>query len=429
MSKIERTHVTVPDGFSAGKIPGLTLKVREKTGADDWKFESYLPAEGKVTFTREEFMVEVLEVEYTGGGTAKRVSGLPANTRPSDGDRLAAVYEEANPGLVMIRFDPHLCELLLAELSPDELRCRGAVAVALGVKPWDVVVRGRTDGGFDLFLPMTYVASKHDAKLTEVAETVVGRVGWRIDVNPKSLTCRFVPGEPPIFPSVVPYPLRDLGTRRSDPMKSLMGYQLPLQGEGLGGPIFIDWKASAFLLLAGMPGSGKTVSLTSILAQQLAAGASVFIVDDRSKSIDFLWAKDLVMPGGWGCDSEEHAVATLAMVYKMGQDRAVEMAKLGFVNWLDMPDNIRFKPIFGIIDEAASLLVQDPVPKGVPKDDPIVEEINHLNYMRALIGRNVNKIVAELRFVGVRMIISNQVTNQSTGRPPSMKSKIGHRVL
>jgi hypothetical protein len=132
VSKIERTHVTVPDGFSAGKIPGLTLKVREKTGADDWKFESYLPAEGKVTFTREEFMVEVLEVEYTGGGTAKRVSGLPANTRPSDGDRLAAVYEEANPGLVMIRFDPHLRELLLAELSPDELRCRGAVAVALG---------------------------------------------------------------------------------------------------------------------------------------------------------------------------------------------------------------------------------------------------------------------------------------------------------
>ena len=66
----------------------------------------------------------------------------------------------------MIRFDPHLCELLLAELSPDELRCRGAVAVALGVKPWDVIVRGRTDGGFDLELPKTYVASKHDAKLT-----------------------------------------------------------------------------------------------------------------------------------------------------------------------------------------------------------------------------------------------------------------------
>lgn len=153
-------------------------------------------------------------------------------------------------------------------------------------------------------------------------------------------------------------------------MKSLMGYQLPLQGEGLGGPIFIDWKASAFLLLAGMPGSGKTVSLTSILAQQLAAGASVFIVDDRSKSIDFLWAKDLVMPGGWGCDSEEHAVATLAMVYKMGQDRAVEMAKLGFVNWLDMPDNIRFKPIFGIIDEAASLLVQGPGPEGRPEGRP-----------------------------------------------------------
>ena len=58
----------------------LTQKVREKTGVDDWKFESYVPADGKVTFTREDFMVEVLEVEYTGGGTAKRISGLPANT-------------------------------------------------------------------------------------------------------------------------------------------------------------------------------------------------------------------------------------------------------------------------------------------------------------------------------------------------------------
>ena len=71
---------TVPDASARARSASLTQKVREKTGVDDWKFESYVPADGKVTFTREDFMVEVLEVEYTGGGTAKRISGLPANT-------------------------------------------------------------------------------------------------------------------------------------------------------------------------------------------------------------------------------------------------------------------------------------------------------------------------------------------------------------
>ena len=94
-----------------------------------------------------------------------------------------------------------------------------------------------------------------------------------------------------------------------------------------------------------------------------------------------------------------------------------------------MPDSTRgSSPSSGSSTRPLRFLVQDPAPKGVPKDDPIVEEINHLNYMRALIGRSMNKIVAELGFVGVWMIISNQVTNQSTGQPPSMKSKLGHRV-
>jgi hypothetical protein len=59
---------------------------------------------------------------------------------------------------------------------------------------------------------------------------------------------------------------------------------------------------------------------------------------------------------------------------------------------------------------------------------PVPAGFQQTGHMRALIGRSMNKIVAELRFVGVRMIISNQVTNQSTGQPPSMKSKLGHRV-
>lgn len=426
MSTIERVSVPVPSSFDQRKVGALTAKVCEAKG-DGWVFESYSPETGKVTFTREASMLEVHEATIDEGPIAKRLR-LPTGTKVADGDKIAARMADANPGYTMVKFDPHLGEAYLAQLSDAEARCRSAVAVALSVKPWEVMVRSQGEG-FELGLPRTYQASRHDSKLQEVVDTVVGRPGWRVDVNQKTLMCRFIPGDPPIFPAVVPYPLRDLGTPRSGPMASLLGYRLPLQGEGLGEPISIDWKAQAFVLLAGMPGAGKTVSLNSLLAQQIAAGAETFVVDDRAKSLDFLWAKDLLMPGGWGCDSEAHAAATLGLVYELGQQRAQQMAELGYVNWLDMPDHVRFRPMFGIVDEAAALLVQDPVPKGLPKDHPIVDEINQLNYQRALIGRYMNKIIAELRFVGVRLVVSNQVTNQATGLPPSVKSKIGHRIL
>ena len=39
------------------------------------------------------------------------------------------------------------------------------------------------------------------------------------------------------------------------------------------------------------------------IAGSLAAGAELAILDLPSKSVDFLWCKPFVRPGGWGCDS------------------------------------------------------------------------------------------------------------------------------
>ena len=159
MSKIERISVPVPAGFQQGKIVALTAKVCEKMG-EGWAFESLLLDDGKVTFTRETAMLEVHEGEKS----AKKLR-LPSGTKPSDGDKIAARMEDANPGYVLVRFDPHLGEAIMSKMTDDELRCRGSVAVALAVKPWEVLVRERSDGGFDIVLPRTYVASRHDAKL------------------------------------------------------------------------------------------------------------------------------------------------------------------------------------------------------------------------------------------------------------------------
>src|SRR5690625_7589503 len=106
----------------------------------------------------------------------------------------------------MTRFEPHLNHAVLEQLDEEVVRARGAVANALSVKPWLVQAASRPGGGFVIELPKTYMPSKHDEKLTEVAETVVGAPGWYLDIDPKALRAQVIPAEPPSFEAMIRYP-------------------------------------------------------------------------------------------------------------------------------------------------------------------------------------------------------------------------------
>lgn len=648
-SAIERVRVPLPAGFDPDRhAAGLVAQVGKKTGKDGWSLSSI---DGDVAvMVRQSNVVQVSAAQDRNSFNVE----LPPSVTPSQGDKWAAKLagDYADHNVVMTKFEPFNGRATLSRLDEDSMRCRGAVAVALGVKPWDVQVRKVKGGGFFLELPKTYQSSKHYDKLVEVATDVVGTVGWRVNVDTQALTAQLIPGDPPLFPKAVPYPIERLGA--GDVMSTPLGVTLPLAGEGVGPEEVIDWTASAWALVAGTPGSGKaladdvlvpvpdgdgqvryvqhgelqpgdqvfgahgqpvtvtkvtpaqvrpvmsvrtdrseivadhdhlwavrrkgkpveldeaqrsritelvprlvelnaamsvldlsemsgihwrvleqvaracrvpyssgtgtyrfaadellcavrsaadgshyvlystrelaeevdkvgsvdlvpatsstgedvvtkvtsvsdvgqaqvrcirvdagdhlylvgdmvpthnTVALNSLIAQQVSDGAQLVICDDAAKAIDFFWAKPFVRDGGWGCDSEAHTVTALAMVYEEGQRRAKILAEKGISNWLNLPEGERFQPIFVVVDELSALTVMDPVPKGVPKDHPIVVEINQMNFLRALIQRHINKIIAEQRFVGIRMVLSTQVTNASTGLPPSLKNKIGHRVL
>ena len=81
---------------------------------------------------------------------------------------------------------------------------------------------------------------------------MVGRDGRYVEVDSRRLTASIVPGEPPTFPAVLPYPLDLLG--RGDPSMLRLGRALPAPGHDDGPEVRIDWSAQSFLLLAGMPG-------------------------------------------------------------------------------------------------------------------------------------------------------------------------------
>ena len=426
-TKMERVRVKLPPGFDERKhLPALMKKVGDTYGPG-FDLDSIDPDEGVAHLSRQAAATTVTVSTLKPDSFDVKLS---RGTKPTDGDKIATRMADqyAEYGVVMTKFEPFLGRATLSKLDDDCLRARGAFAVAMGCKEWDIQIAKRTDGGFELELPKTYVPSKHDEKLDEVATMVIGRIGWRVKVDANTLKAQVIPGDPPMFPGAVPYPLKKLG-KKDGWDYTRFGVKLPDSGVGTGDEAGLDWTQSAWLLLGGTPGSGKSVTLNALVVQQVSAGADLVIVDEKSKAVDFLWCKEYVRPGGWGCDSEAHAVAALAMVYEEGQRRAKILEEKGVVNWLDLPEGERFKPIFVVVDEVSALLVQDPVPKGVPKDHPIVVEINDLNFKRALLGRFINKIIAEQRFVGVRMVLSTQVTNAQTGLPPSLKNKIGHRIL
>lgn len=420
---MEQVSVKLPPAFDATRHHGALVKLIAQKHGEGFEVQHIDPVLLVAVATRQVAITEVTAATKEKDSFEVR---LARGTTMSDGDKVAAKLEDQNPGFYLTGFEPFLGKATLTKMPDAQARCRGAAAVALGVKPWDVKVTSRRDGGYDLILPKSYVPSKHDDKLHEVASVIVGEDGWYVDVNTQKLTASIIPSAPPTFPEVLPTPMAGLG---KDPDRTPIGLKLPRPGREFGEPITVDWTASAHLMLAGVPGAGKSVTLSAMIADQLASGAALCLIDDPAKSIDFLWCKEFVRDGGWGCDSDRAAVAALALVYEEGQRRAKVLGESGYVNWLDMPKGQRFQPIFVVVDEVSTLLVTDRIPSGVPKTHPLVQEMLESNLMKVQLASYISKIVAELRFVGVRMVLSTQVTNNNTGVPPSLKAKIGGKLL
>lgn len=421
---VERISVRLPAGFDPRKHGAALAKKIGETYGEGFEIDSIDPTSNTAQASRQVAITEVSTGSRT--GSTKEVN-LARGTKPADGDKMAAKLEGANPGFAMTTFSPFTGKAILTKLDEPTARCRSAVSAAMAVKPWMIQVKPRPDGGFDLELPASYSPSKHDKRLDEVATSAVGSDGWYVQVDVQKLTASIIPSDPPTFPSLIPYPIHQLGQGHLDFLP--FGESLPLPGQTNGDEVGIDWVAQAFMLLGGTPGSGKSVTLNACIAGALSEGAELAIVDIPAKSVDFLWCKKYVRAGGWGCDSAEAAVTVLAMVYQEGQQRAKRLAAAGVVNWLDLPSGERFPPLFVVIDEVSGLLVTDKIPTGIPKDHPLVVEVAQRNLLKVALASSINKIVAELRFVGVRVILSTQVSNNNTGISPSLKALIGHKVL
>lgn len=421
-TQIEHLSVKLPGGFDPLKHAEKLQKLIADKNGPGWEIDYIDPTSNTASVSRQAAIAEVTDTK----DDVKNIR-LARTTKPTDGEKVASKLEAQYEGFYLTVFEPYLGWATLQKLNDDTVRARGAIAVAIGVKPWEIQIKQSVSGGYQFSLPKSYVPSKHETKLQEVAESVIGQDGWYVKADAQKLRAEIIPADPPTFPAAIPFPLNRL--KKADPMRSPFGVVLGKSGDKKAVEASIDWVAQAFALVAGTPGSGKSVTLNALIADALASGCEIAIADEPSKAIDFLWMKDFVRPGGWGCSSSAAAVAMLAMVYKEGQKRSRYLEEQGVVNWLDLPEKKRFKPILVVVDELSALLVADKPPTGIPKDHPLYLEAAENALLAATISSYITKIISQQRFVGVRMILSTQVTNNNTGVGPTLKAKIGHKIL
>ena len=262
---IERLPIPVGTGFDPenpdhlAAVQGRILEVGHGTG---WEVQSYDPETGVLTMSRRSALTKVSREDR---GNSYRVE-LRRGIKPSDGEKIAAELESdpTHAGHYMTSFDPYLAQATLTKLTGDELRARGAVATALGVKPWDVQAKAMRGGGFHIGLPKSYVPSKHDKKLEEVASEIVGKPGWFWRVDATAMKGELVPGELPTFPPAYMFDFSTLPEKNLTVDDDL--WDIPI-GVALGGrgkdnaPFAVDFKDSVGALLVGLAGSGKAQPL------------------------------------------------------------------------------------------------------------------------------------------------------------------------
>jgi len=432
----ERITIHLPDGFDPARhLRALEAKIAEKHG-DGFLVDSIDPEAGLAYASRQVEVTEVTEAQSGGKSTASGPSRmkevrLPRGTKPSDGDKVAAKLADQHPGFAMINFEPFLGRAVLARMDEKTQRARDAVAVALGAKPWDVGITPRPDGGFDLVLPSRYVPSKHDERLAEVATAVVGKDGWYVDVDPQSLRASIMPGEPPTFPPVVEYPFEKppaFDTNTESWSQIPLGMTLGRTGIEYGPELVTDFVLCPSVSIQGTTGSGKGLTLMTLMSGALARGWELAICDAIKGGVDFIRWQSFVRDGGWG-DDLASACAVVSLVYEEGFRRKLLIQRHQVQKWTELPAGSHIRPIMLVVDELTSLIAAEPTPKGVPKDNPLYLEIAERNLIRATILNTIGKIARELRFAGVSLVAATQVASTTTGVPTELRANLGAKIL
>lgn len=364
------------------------------------------------------------------------VSLAPADQKPTAGDRIARVWEQ-RLGLNMTRFEPYEGRAVFERLTADQARARLMLADAWGIKPWDVQVSPRADGGWHCRLAPSIVfkPSKMDAA-TRQAAISIGRYGWTYEADAKHGVVDIIPGEPPTFLKTHPYPFDRLGNSE-DRDHTPFGVKLPARGgdHAVWEPACIDWTESSFVLVGGEGGSGKSVLVNGMLASLIAQRPELSIIDLSNKATDYYWCRPWVTPGHWGCESIVQAAGVLNRLVDEIEhgERAQVWKRNAWQNWLDIPKwaKQRYPLHYIVIDEYSSLVDEAQTVRSIPNPEktlPAVFGSLFTGQAENDIKTRTLRLLRTARAQGYRLILISQTINDKSGLGPTTRDLFGQRI-
>lgn len=210
---------------------------------------------------------------------------------------------------------------------------------------------------------------------------------------------------------------------KEDPVPTVapMDVEVSKSAEGYAFGVGYDGAPRAFrprrdvhMLMVGMSGSGKSVTLQQVVSSAIRKGTWVVVVDPSKGGVDFAFADGfLVAPRA---ATLEEAVATLEAVYEEVKDRKALHAEYGVGSFTDLPDGVRRPQILVVVDEFTSLVNREPVPPKSTDGQAMKARarIELGNARRAKVGDLVGRLMREARSVGLSVILGTQKLDQKT---------------
>jgi DNA segregation ATPase FtsK/SpoIIIE-like protein len=334
---------------------------------------------------------------------------LATTVKQSDAKALAASL--ARRGLQLISFDPFKRQAVAGSIWPAHDAIRHAIADAINCDPWEIGITvewkdARIESVTITGASLPVGAEQRLTLLRNVTTSCVpgGTDGWRIELDMPSKSARLVYGLPAQLPKLCQ--LSDLlpVTVRSDDWA-----ELPIGVGTDGAQVAIDLKSGPHSLIVGPTGSGKSICLNALIASALARGFQLGIVEAVKSGVDFAWARPYA---SYWAEDLASGQQVMEQIYGEVTRRKMLIKKMEVSNWVDLDPALRRRedvaPLLVVVDEYGSLALDEPIPKGLAKDDPYLVEAVERNTQRSIIQSIVGKIAREARFVGVHLAVAIQ---------------------
>lgn len=356
------------------------------------------------------------------------VATVAPGAKPADLDHALG---RLHSGARLVRHDPPSNRAWWSVLDPVTETTRAIVARCLLVAEWDVELTvGYDDAGQLDRVVLTRLPVQAEDKLVgglQRAARTIGHSGWRVKYDGTKNTATLRAGLRAMLP--------DRAAPDWDAIGSKGWSWIPFGVDGYGRTLAVSLDAVPHSLVVGQTGSGKSVCVVAMVAAALTNGFQLCVVDPVKRGPDFRALRAFCRPGGWGCETFDDATTVLADAYAEVRRRQQLIADNDVVKWTELPEAVRQRervaPLLVVVDELTSLAQQEPVPKGLPKDDPLRLEAEAINAGKARCFALVNKIAREARSAGVHLIAATQrfAVSEIGAGAGTLRAQLGARIL